>query len=292
MNESDLVFISYAREDRSWADRLYMDLRKNQINAWLDVRCLAAGTDWHLEIKSAIRRCSYFILIVSKYSINKRGFVQREIKEAIDVLQEFPTGAVFLIPARLDATEPIDHELRRLNWVDLSPNYSDGLARILSSLKTLSRSPLIIADKSNAPTIPVTVIDKGNEVASEVPLILGNRAAINYAPFRSRNEFLAQFIDRLPSENIFADKSLSYYITLDTRHPRTDLGDDLKARYPEYITLVLQNSFRDLVAREDEFSVALAFGGVYRTVTIPYDSIRGIEIPEIGVAINVNDPKR
>lgn len=49
MATEDLVFISYAREDLSWAERLYMDLRKQEINAWLDVKCLAAGANWQFE---------------------------------------------------------------------------------------------------------------------------------------------------------------------------------------------------------------------------------------------------
>ena len=73
----ELVFISYAREDRSWAERLYMDLRKQEIDVWMDTRNLSAGADWQLEIKKAIRSSRYFILLLSKYSINKRGFIQK-----------------------------------------------------------------------------------------------------------------------------------------------------------------------------------------------------------------------
>jgi hypothetical protein len=286
MVSNELVFISYAREDRSWAERLYMDLRKQEINAWMDTRCISAGSNWELEIKQAIRTCRHFILLVSKHSINKRGFVQREIKQAIRVLEEFPTGSVYLIPVRLDATEPIDDELRGLNWVDLTPNYNDGFARVLSSLAPTVREPLIVSG-SEALRMPVTVIDRGREVLTNLPVVLGPRAAISYAPFRSSKEFLRQFMDRLPTGTIFSDTSLSYYLTVDTRHSGILLGDDLKALYPEYITLVLQNSFHDLQVREEGFSVVLKFGGVDRTLAVPFDSIRTIEVPEIGISISV-----
>jgi hypothetical protein len=286
MATEDLVFISYAREDESWAERLYMDLRKHEINAWLDVRCLAAGANWQFEIKRAIRDSRYFILLISKYSINKRGFVQKEMKEAIDVLQEFPKGTIFLIPARLDRTEPIDDELRELNWVNLTPDYHDGLARILSSLASLKPAPLTVVGTANAPTAPVKIIDKGREITVDMPLILGPRAAVSYAPFRTKKEFLQQFVDRLPAESIFSDKSLSYYFTLDTKHEGILLGDDLKAKHPEYITLVLQNAFRDLNVRDDGFSVILTFGGVERTIAVPYDAIQAIRVPEIDLTIS------
>jgi hypothetical protein len=294
MDSKDIVFISYAREDQQWAERLYMDLRKQEINAWLDVRCLAAGANWEYEIKKTIRNSRYFILLLSKHSVNKRGFVQKEMKQAIDVLQEFPKGAIFLIPARLDNIEPIDDELHELNWVDLSPDYHSGLARILSSLTEIRTDPLVVVGGKNAPTLPARFIDKGREITLELPLLIGPRAAVSYAPFRTKQEYLQQFFDRLPSEDIFADKALSYYITLDTQHSDVLLGDDLKMKYPEVITLVLQNSFRELQTRRDGISAILSFGGVERTVGIPYDAIRQIRVPEIGLTIvfEATDPKQ
>jgi len=263
-----------------------MDLRKQEVNAWLDVRCLSAGSNWQLEIKRAIRNSRYFIMLLSRHSVTKRGFVQKEMKQAIDVLQEFPKGEIFLIPVRLDSTEPIDDELRELNWVDLASDYRSGLTRILSSITEGKREPLVTAASvAEVPSLPARFIDKGREIMVEVPLLIGPRAAVSYAPFRSRKEYLQQFFDRLPGESMFADLNFSYYITLDTRHNEVLIGDDLKAKYPEYITLVLQNSFRQLETRTDGVSVMLSFDGVYRTIGFPYDAIRQIRVPEIGLTV-------
>jgi len=289
-DDEDLVFISYAREDRAWAERLYMDLRKHEVNAWLDVRSLKAGASWKGETRRAIRRSRWFILLVSRHSVNKRGFVQREIKEALDMLKDFPTGAVFLIPARLDPTDAVDDELHELNWVDLFPDYYEGLARILSVIERARPAPLVVATLASSPAVPLPVIDKGREITISVPLVVGERAAIRYAPFRTAREFLQQFMDRLPTESMYADRSFSYYLTLDTRDPDLLIGDDLKARFPEYITLVMQNAFRELQVRERGVSVILQFGGVERTVAIPYDAIRQIQIPQIGISIRVEPP--
>lgn len=289
MNAKDHVFISYAREDQSWAERLYMDLRKQEINAWLDVRCLAAGANWKLEITKAIRSSRYFLLLLSRHSVNKRGFVQKEMKEAVNVLQEFPKGEIFLIPVRLDATEPIDDELRELNWVNLAPDYHSGFERILSSLVHLQPEPLVVTGKAGF-SLPAKFIDKGREITVEMPLLIGPRAPVSYAPFRTRTEFLQQFFDRLPTGDIFTDRRLSYYVTLDTRHPNVLLGDDLKTRYPEYITLVLQNSFRDLQVRREGVSVRLAFATVERIIGFPFEAVVQIQIPEIGLAIVLEQP--
>ena len=292
MNEQeDLVFISYAREDRTWAERLYMDLRKHEINAWLDVKCLRAGAKWKHEISKAIRRARYFLLLISKHSVNKRGYVQKEIKQGLDVLEEFPTGSIFMIPVRLDDTVPVDEELHELNWVDLMPAYHDGLARITSVLAELKKSPLKYAD-GGMPTVTATVIDKGQEITTELPLILGDRAAVSYAPFRSAREFLQQFFDRLPTHSMFASTALSYYVTLSTQHPAVRLGEDLLEKYPSHITLVLQNAFRELKIWNEGVSAALSFGGKYRTVAIPFDAILEIHVPEIGVRVTLEQPSR
>lgn len=286
-DKPDIVFLSYAREDRAFAERLYMDLRKQEINVWMDVKNLQAGSNWKMEISKTIRKARFFLLLISKNSINKRGFVQKEIKEGLDVFQEFPEGEIFIIPVRLDETEPIDKELKDLNWVNLYPNYHNGLGRILSVFVDLQKDPLEYGKVNGTPTAPVKVLNKGEEITIEEPLMLGERASISYAPFRTATEFLQQFFDRLPTDHIFTDKSLSYYITVLTQHPELQLGKDLLEKYPTHITLVLQNAFRELQVREKGITIKLFFNGVGRTIAIPYEAIVEISVREIGLRITI-----
>ncbi|NER85315.1 MAG: TIR domain-containing protein [Leptolyngbya sp. SIO1D8] len=48
------VSISYAREDAAAAKRLYVDLRKQDVNAWSDTKNLLPGQDWQGEIRAVI----------------------------------------------------------------------------------------------------------------------------------------------------------------------------------------------------------------------------------------------
>lgn len=287
MQTDDLIFISYAREDRSWAEKIYMDMRKAELNAWLDVKCLRAGANWRHEIQKTIRSARYFLLLISKHSVNKRGFIQKEIKEGLKTLEEFPTGSIYIIPARLDQTEPVDLQLHELNWVQLLPDYHDGIARIMSVFADLKREPLKFSG-SETPSVPVTFIDKGEPVAVDLPLLLGERAPVSYTPFRTAKEFLQQFFDRLPSERQFADTSVSFYITLATTHERVALNPDIKSRFPHQITLVLQNVFEQLTVRQEGVSVVLTFGGKKQIVAIPYDAILSISMPELGITISLH----
>ena len=70
----------------------------------------------------------------------------------------------------------------------------------------------------------------------------------------------------LPGENHF-------YITFRTDFSGTVISKNLKAQYPETMTIVLQNQFENLIVRHHNFSVDLSFGGIPQTLTIPFDAI-------------------
>jgi hypothetical protein len=129
------IFISYAREDAEMATRVYEDLRRHGHEPWIDERDLLPGERWSDSIKKAIHESAYVLALMSKNSVNKKGYVQKELREAIDVLDGFPEGEVFLIPARLDNCVPSHKVIREVNWVDLFPVYETGFGRILEAIK-------------------------------------------------------------------------------------------------------------------------------------------------------------
>jgi|SRR5689334_2620051 len=134
-------FISYAREDRVLALQLYRDLRAKGAHPWIDIEDLLGGEDWKLAISAAIGKSSHFIALISAKSVSKQGYVQKELRQALDLLDTFPPGEVFLIPVRLDASEPRHGRLADLHWIDLFPDYSDGLRRLLRSVRLEPTTP-------------------------------------------------------------------------------------------------------------------------------------------------------
>lgn len=130
------VFISYAREDAQTAQRLFFDLRRWGYDPWLDTESLLPGQDFKRTIKKAIKESTFVLILISSKSVNKRGFFQAEIKEALQVFDEIPPGDVFLIPIRLDASMPRHEQLESIHWVDLFPSYEDGFPKLMASLKS------------------------------------------------------------------------------------------------------------------------------------------------------------
>jgi TIR domain len=129
------VFISYAREDSDAAKRLYEDLKNAGLTPWLDKESLIAGQNWKIAINKAIKKSRYFIPIFSSISVEKRGYVQKEFRYALNVFDEFPESQIFVIPVRLDDCEIPYEKLKDIEYVDLFPDWNKGLQRIVQAMK-------------------------------------------------------------------------------------------------------------------------------------------------------------
>lgn len=132
--EKATAFVSYAHEDKDIACRLYRDLYSLNLSPWIDSEHLLPGQDWRLAIESSIRDASFFIAVLSSNSVNKKGYVQKELKIALDVLDQYPTNSIYIIPARVNECELNDPKLKSLHYVDLFPDWRYGLDKIRKSI--------------------------------------------------------------------------------------------------------------------------------------------------------------
>ena len=115
------AFISYAHEDQESALRLHRDLTRLGIDAWIDAERLLPGQNWKVAIDDAIRKTDFFIALLSDQSVSKRGYVQKELRTALDVLSLVPASEIFIIPLRLSECEVLEEKLKALHYVDLFP---------------------------------------------------------------------------------------------------------------------------------------------------------------------------
>ncbi|OQY58982.1 MAG: hypothetical protein B6245_09025 [Desulfobacteraceae bacterium 4572_88] len=98
-----------------------------------DEKDLLPGQNWKSAIRQAIRKCDYFITLLSTKAVRKRGFVQAEQKLAYDMMDEMPETDIFIIPARIDDCDIPYHPEDR-HFVNLFPDYQQGLRQILRAL--------------------------------------------------------------------------------------------------------------------------------------------------------------
>lgn len=72
-----------------------------------------------------------------------------------------------------------------------------------------------------------------------------------------------------------------FFITFDTRAPKVEMADWLKARYPEEMTIVIQHWFENLVVTDEGFSITLNFGNQPEPLVIPFDAVLTFVDPSV-----------
>jgi acyl carrier protein len=98
---------------------------------WLDKENLLLGQRWEDGISLAVRSSDIVLVCLSNSSIRKTGYVQKEIKDALDVADTQPEGTIFLIPIKLEECQ-IPHRLSHLHYVNLLER--EGFDRLMHSL--------------------------------------------------------------------------------------------------------------------------------------------------------------
>lgn len=126
------VFISHAKEDSKSAETLFDFLTSCGLDPWLDKKKLLPGQKWEVEIMSALKKADFVILLLSKISVTKRGFVQKEFKLALEYCKTKLDSDIYVIPFKIDDCE-IPEEVREFQWVELSN--PDPYEQILKAIK-------------------------------------------------------------------------------------------------------------------------------------------------------------
>ena len=132
------IFISYARADKLVVKNIYDKLANlNSIKPWMDVNEILGGEKWDTVIRRAIRDSQLFLLCLSRNSIQRRGVLQREVKIALDVLEEKLETDIFLIPTWIETgsvpQDDIPENLAEYECVNLSD--PSGWDKLIKSIE-------------------------------------------------------------------------------------------------------------------------------------------------------------
>ena len=72
-----------------------------------------------------------------------------------------------------------------------------------------------------------------------------------------------------------------FYITFKTHDSGVEIPDFLKERYPDEMTIVLQNQYSGLHVTEDAFEVMLTFQKLPATLFIPFSALTAFADPAV-----------
>jgi hypothetical protein len=120
MAKETMIFFSYASPDRARVMPFYEGLEKQGLTLWMDVKNLLPGQDWDFEIKRALNKSSFVLVFVSRNSFDRRGYLQRELKIAVDKLDEHLIDDIYLIPILLDDAVDLPEQLKRIQTIKAS----------------------------------------------------------------------------------------------------------------------------------------------------------------------------
>ena len=127
------VFLCHSSSDKPRVRALRRQLLDDGCLPWFDEEDILPGQDWDREIRLAIRASDIVLVCLSGESINKVGYLQKEIRNVLDAADEQPEGTIFVIPARLEPCE-VPERLRRWQWVNLFE--TNGYSRLLLAVRS------------------------------------------------------------------------------------------------------------------------------------------------------------
>ncbi len=111
------VFISYAREDEKFARELFLFLKRDGYDPWMDKENLVAGSDWEREIERAVDNTDVQIFLLSSRSVEKRGVFQKEIRVALKSAELLLENDISIIPLRIEDCE-VPASLKNYQWLN------------------------------------------------------------------------------------------------------------------------------------------------------------------------------
>lgn len=76
-----------------------------------------------------------------------------------------------------------------------------------------------------------------------------------------------------------------FYITFKTQAPGVDIPRHLVERFPDEMTIVLQNKYWDLKVQADLFQVSLTFNQIAALLVIPFAAITAFVDPAVNFAL-------
>lgn len=167
------IFISYSSGDREQVQKIYEHLLTLGADPWYDQEDLLPGQDWDMEIRKGLDEADMILLCLSKKSVNKEGYVQKEMRLALDLALEMPDGRIFLIPARLEECD-LPYKLKNYQWVDLfAKNGWDKLIKSLNIRAEQVKAKLLSDLDSPAPDV------KKEKISKPKPKLKNNGTVIN-----------------------------------------------------------------------------------------------------------------
>lgn len=124
------VFLSHSSFDRSFTDSIAETLRNHGIPVWYSRTNILGAQQWHDEIGQALKRCDWFIVILSPASVQSI-WVKRELMFALSN-NRFADKIIPILYRPCDY-DNLSWTLPFIQMIDFSENSDNGFRDLLKT---------------------------------------------------------------------------------------------------------------------------------------------------------------
>jgi tetratricopeptide (TPR) repeat protein len=164
------VFLCHASQDKPIVRELYQRLNaEGWIDSWLDEEKLLPGQDWDMEIEKAVEAADAVVVFLSSRSVSKEGYVQKEIRFALNLALFKPQETIFIVPLKLDECL-VPRNLSSIQYIDYFPSerFDWAYQRLYQSLdlrlkQIVEREAVILESRSS--TQELSQIEAGDQIS-------------------------------------------------------------------------------------------------------------------------------
>jgi hypothetical protein len=131
------VFLSYARPDQEKAKSIYVELVNAGFSPWMDKMSIFPGDEWEKRLEIEVGNCHFFVVCLSKHTVERRPVMIKERKIALKRYDEYmERGDIFIIPLLLEELEDteVPEDLRRFQWDYWFEDKEEGIKKLVSTI--------------------------------------------------------------------------------------------------------------------------------------------------------------
>jgi len=123
------IFLSHSNLNRKFANSLVNVLQSHGLPVWYSHHYIEGAQQWHDEIGSALKRCDWFIIILSPASV-KSLWVKRELLFALQ--QPHYVDRIVPLLYKLCDYEKLSWTLSLFQFVDFTKSHETGFRKLLN----------------------------------------------------------------------------------------------------------------------------------------------------------------
>jgi TIR domain len=222
MSDNLSIFISYARAESAFVDKLEAEIKLYGFTVWVDRSKLHAGQEWIDKIENAINECDVLIVVISPQSINSK-YVKMEYRYA-------SKNGKKIIPLLSTSCPQIPIDLTNLQQIDFQNTFDVGMKELLNTLRHIAGT-----DHN------INTFSHNSDRMEDLPLrpYSGRKGGLPLRPYSDRMEDLP-----LRQKNSLTRyNSLPHLSTQTYQISAIDFLDDFKEKIsiirPEHVKIVL-----------------------------------------------------